>query len=63
MGKNVYARSEDVERMEESDFWSKVKLKLVLWLVKGISVLDVGCGSGRLSEMQLGKGLPRIGGE
>ena len=42
--------------MEESDFWSKVKLKLILGLVEGTSVLGVGCGSGQLSKTLLDKG-------
>ena len=33
-----------------------MKLKLILGLVEGTSVLDVGCGSGRLSKTLLAKG-------
>ncbi len=50
MGENVHSHAEDLERIEESDFWSKVKVKLILNLVEGKTVLDVGCGSGRLSK-------------
>jgi len=56
MGGNVLSRSEDLGRMEESYFWSKVKLTLILGLVEGKNVLDVGCGSGRLSKTLLDKG-------
>ena len=34
MGENLHSHAEDLERIEESDFWSKVKAKLVLKLVK-----------------------------
>jgi 2-polyprenyl-3-methyl-5-hydroxy-6-metoxy-1,4-benzoquinol methylase len=50
MGENLHSHAEDLERIEESDFWSKVKVKLILKLVEGKNVLDVGCGSGRLSK-------------
>ncbi len=56
MGKNILSRAEDLERIEDRDFWSKVKVKLILCLVEGASVLDVGCGSGRLSKTLLDKG-------
>ena len=56
MGENLHSHAEDLERIEESDFWSKVKVKLILKLVEGKNVLDVGCGSGRLSKTLLGKG-------
>ncbi len=56
MGENLHSHAEDLERIEESDFWSKVKVKLILDLVEGKNVLDVGCGSGRLSKALSEKG-------
>jgi len=56
MAKNVHSHAEDLERIEENDFWSKVKVKLILDLVEGARVLDVGCGSGRLSKTLLDRG-------
>jgi len=56
MGENLHSHAEDLERFEESDFWSKVKVKLILKLVEGRKVLDVGCGSGLLSKTLLTKG-------
>ena len=53
MGENLHSHAEDLERIEESDFWSKVKAKLILKLVEGNNILDVGCGSGRLSKTLL----------
>jgi 2-polyprenyl-3-methyl-5-hydroxy-6-metoxy-1,4-benzoquinol methylase len=56
MAENIHSHAEDLERIEENDFWSKVKVKLILDLVEGSKVLDVGCGSGRLSKTLLDKG-------
>lgn len=56
MGKNIHSRAENLGRIEDRDFWGKVKVKLILCLVEGASVLDVGCGSGRLSKTLLDKG-------
>ncbi len=55
MGENLHSHAEDLERIEESDFWSKVKAKLVLKLVEGKNILDVGCASGRLSKSLIDK--------
>jgi trans-aconitate methyltransferase len=57
MGKNLHSHAEDLERIEESDFWSKVKAKLVLKLVEGKNILDVGCGSGSLSKSLTDRGF------
>lgn len=56
MGENLHSHAEDLERIEESDFWSKVKAKLVLKLVEGKNILDVGCASGRLSKSLIDRG-------
>ena len=57
MGENLHSHAEDLERIEESDFWSKVKANLILRLVEGKTMFDVGCGSGRLSKMLLERGF------
>ena len=57
MGENLHSHAEDLERIEESDFWSKVKANLIQHLVEGKSVFDVGCGSGRLSKLLMDRGF------
>jgi SAM-dependent methyltransferase len=61
MGENLHSHAEDLARIEESDFWSKVKVKLILFLVEGQKILDVGCGSGLLSKTLLDEGYSVTG--
>jgi len=56
MGENLHSHAEDLERIEECDFWSKTKVKLILGMIEGKTILDVGCGSGLLSKALLDKG-------
>ena len=56
MGQDIHSHAEDLERIEESDFWSKVKVRLILDLVEGKNILDIGCGTGRLAKTLLEKG-------
>ncbi len=56
MAKKVRSHAEELEEIGECDFWSKVKTKLILSIVEGKSILDVGCGAGRLSKFLFEKG-------
>ena len=46
MGENLHSHAEDLERIEESDFWSKVKAKLILKLVEGKNFWMLAAGQG-----------------
>ncbi len=50
------SHAEELAKIAQGDFWSKVKTKLILELVEGGTVLDVGCGACLLSENLLKKG-------
>lgn len=56
MAKNIRSHAEELEEIGECDFWSKVKTRLILGLVEGKSVLDVGCGPCRLAKVLLDNG-------
>jgi 2-polyprenyl-3-methyl-5-hydroxy-6-metoxy-1,4-benzoquinol methylase len=51
MVKVTYSHAEELERIGKCDFWSHVKAELILSLIEGRDVLDVGCGACLLSEM------------
>jgi SAM-dependent methyltransferase len=55
MVKGTYSHAEELERIGKCDFWSNVKAELILSLIEGKEVLDVGCGACLLSEMLLKK--------
>jgi 2-polyprenyl-3-methyl-5-hydroxy-6-metoxy-1,4-benzoquinol methylase len=56
MAEDVRSHAEELEEIGECDFWSKVKTRLILGLIEGKSVLDVGCGAGRLAKILLDQG-------
>ena len=55
MVKDTYSHAEELEKIEKCDFWSHVKTKLIIGLIEGKDILDVGCGACFLSEMLLEK--------
>ena len=55
MVKDTHSHAEELEKIEECDFWSHVKAKLILGLIEGKDILDVGCGACLLSEILLEK--------
>jgi 2-polyprenyl-3-methyl-5-hydroxy-6-metoxy-1,4-benzoquinol methylase len=56
MVEGTHSHAEELEKIGKCDFWSNVKAKLILSLIEGKDVLDVGCGACLLSEMLLEKG-------
>lgn len=55
MVKGTHSHAEELEKIGKCDFWSNVKTKLILGLIEGKDILDVGCGACLLSEMLLEK--------
>ena len=55
MGKDTRSHAEELEKIEKYDFWSNVKAKLILGLIEGKDILDVGCGACLLSKTLLEK--------
>jgi len=56
MVEDTRSHAEELERIEECDFWSKAKTNLMLRLIEGKEILDVGCGACLLSKKLLEKG-------
>lgn len=56
MAKDVRSHAEELEEIGECDFWSRVKTRLILGLVEGKSILDVGCGASRLAKVLVDNG-------
>lgn len=50
MDKDSSSHAQELERIEECDFWSKAKTQLILGLVEGECILDIGCGGCLLSK-------------
>lgn len=55
MDKNTHSHAEELEKIGEGDFWSNVKTKLILDMVEGKNILDVGCGACTLSKILVEK--------
>jgi len=55
MDKDAPSHAEELEKIGECDFWSNVKTKLILSMIEGKDILDVGCGACRLSKILLEK--------
>lgn len=55
MDKDTPSHAEELERIGEGDFWSNVKTKLILDLIEGKNILDIGCGACRLSKILVDK--------
>jgi 2-polyprenyl-3-methyl-5-hydroxy-6-metoxy-1,4-benzoquinol methylase len=55
MDKDAPSHAEELEKIGEGDFWSNVKTKLILDMIEGKNILDVGCGACRLSKILVEK--------
>jgi len=55
MDKDTPSHAEELEKIGEGDFWSNVKTKLILDMIEGKNILDVGCGACRLSKILVEK--------
>jgi 2-polyprenyl-3-methyl-5-hydroxy-6-metoxy-1,4-benzoquinol methylase len=55
MDKDAPSHAEELEKIGERDFWSNVKTKLILDMIEGKNILDVGCGACTLSKILLEK--------
>jgi len=55
MDKDTPSHAEELEKIGEGDFWSNVKTKLILDMIEGKNILDIGCGACRLSKILVEK--------
>ena len=55
MDKDAPSHAEELEKIGEGDFWSNVKTKLILGMIEGKNILDVGCGACTLSKILVEK--------
>jgi SAM-dependent methyltransferase len=55
MDKDAPSHAEELEKIGEGDFWSNVKTKLILGMIEGKDILDVGCGACTLSKILVEK--------